>query len=989
MSASTTGCDPQGSHWRRWDPHVHIPGTLFNDQFGNLSITEALEVLASRKPEIEVVCITDYYTTASFRRATEAWSAGAGASIRLLIPNVELRLDIPTTAGKGVNLHLLCPPEDVDELDRFLGALDFSSGGRSYRADTDGLVALGRAFDGNPQLDREAALRSGAMQFKVSFETLRKQFEADAWAKKNCLVAVAGSQGDGSSGLRTEDGAFTARRQAIEAFSHIVFTSSPQAVAFWSGKGADSIERLTEIYGGEKVCLHGSDAHDQEHLGMPDESRYTWLKGDPSFETLRMACLSPQSRAHIGSSPPSVGHGHDRISRLTVNSPQWFTAGTVPVNPGLVAIIGARGSGKTALADLIAAGAGSDQPFSNGASFVRRAGRLLATSVAEVEWSHGEITQCDFARDAEQFADSPRAVRYLSQQFVERLCAADGVSDDLLAEIERVVFNAWPVEERQGATTFQELLDIRLGAVRSRRQSEIDAIEELSAAITHQRMLKEVLPKKKTERTEQQKALETLTNETTQLTSKADKTSSDRLAVVNGALQLRQQEFQSIDRQVTELAALESETQSARNSRFPTFSTQLREKHSAAGLTDEEWRCFTVDFVSDVTSIIQSARAKAEKARTALAGSVDEDRGAPPLDHVTAANLGKLSVAELSAERFRLQRLVGLDEQRTKQLEKLNQRTTEFTGRITKLDTEIEIAGHADQRISELTDARLDRYASYFGALLEEERELQELYAPLSKFLTDFGPSVAKLRFSVRRTVNIGAWAARGEALIDSRTAGTFYGTGQVTRIASQELLPAWQSGDGSAAADAIRSFSASHSGDIRTQRRVERDDLDAYREWEQAVSSWLYDAEHITLSYSLEYDGLNIERLSPGSRGIVLLLLYLAVDQEETDPLIIDQPEENLDPESVYSELVALFRSASRRRQIIMVTHNANLVVNTDVDQVIVAHCGPVEEGKLPALTYQLGGLEDPEIRTAVCEVLEGGAEAFRQRARRLRIEM
>jgi ABC-type cobalamin/Fe3+-siderophores transport system ATPase subunit len=154
-------------------------------------------------------------------------------------------------------------------------------------------------------------------------------------------------------------------------------------------------------------------------------------------------------------------------------------------------------------------------------------------------------------------------------------------------------------------------------------------------------------------------------------------------------------------------------------------------------------------------------------------------------------------------------------------------------------------------------------------------------------------------------------------------------------------------------------------------------------------VSSWLYDAEHISLSYSLEYDGLNIERLSPGSRGIVLLLLYLAVDQEETDPLIIDQPEENLDPESVYSELVDLFRSASRRRQIIMVTHNANLVVNTDVDQVIVAHCGAVEEGKLPALTYQLGGLEDPEIRTAVCEVLEGGAEAFRQRARRLRIEM
>lgn len=120
-----------------------------------------------------------------------------------------------------------------------------------------------------------------------------------------------------------------------------------------------------------------------------------------------------------------------------------------------------------------------------------------------------------------------------------------------------------------------------------------------------------------------------------------------------------------------------------------------------------------------------------------------------------------------------------------------------------------------------------------------------------------------------------------------------------------------------------------------------------------------------------------------------MLLLLYLAVDQAETDPLIIDQPEESLDPESVQSQLVQLFRAASARRQIIMVTHNANLVINTDVDQVIYARCEQVEEGKLPELRYASGGLEDPVIRATVCEVLEGGTEAFRERARRLRLEL
>lgn len=90
-----------------------------------------------------------------------------------------------------------------------------------------------------------------------------------------------------------------------------------------------------------------------------------------------------------------------------------------------------------------------------------------------------------------------------------------------------------------------------------------------------------------------------------------------------------------------------------------------------------------------------------------------------------------------------------------------------------------------------------------------------------------------------------------------------------------------------------------------------------------------------------------------------------------------------------MYSELVKLFRAASGRRQIIMVTHNANLVVNTDVDQVIVAHCGSLEEGRLPELRYMAGGLEMPAIRQAVCEVLEGGADAFKQRAKRLGLDL
>lgn len=462
MGTKAPDVDSRGSIWRRWDPHVHFPGTLFNDQYGNTSIEDALNTLAERQPQIEAVGVTDYFTTTGFRKASRAWQEGAGHPIRVLFPNVELRLDIPTARGSGVNLHLLCSPDEVDRLDQFLGSLEFTWNGRHYRADENGLIELGRDFRGDRALAPNAALRIGANQFKVNFESLCKQFQSDRWAVENCIVAVAGTQGDGTSGVRTDDGSFAARRQSIEKFANIIFSSSPKQVEFWLGRGTDNIERLEQIYGGAKLCLHGSDAHNVRSLGIVNDSRFTWIKGDASFETLRMACLAPESRARIAALPPNAGHSYGRIANVSVAGPRFVDPSTIPINPGLVAIIGARGSGKTALADLIAVGSGSQQPFDNHSSFISRAGRLLKSSVATVEWTHNERTSNACCVNVEDSGREERGVRYLSQQFVERLCASDGVSDDLLEEIERVVFNAFPAYERQGATNFSELLDIRL-----------------------------------------------------------------------------------------------------------------------------------------------------------------------------------------------------------------------------------------------------------------------------------------------------------------------------------------------------------------------------------------------------------------------------------------------------------------------------------------------------------------------------------------------
>jgi hypothetical protein len=159
------------------------------------------------------------------------------------------------------------------------------------------------------------------------------------------------------------------------------------------------------------------------------------------------------------------------------------------------------------------------------------------------------------------------------------------------------------------------------------------------------------------------------------------------------------------------------------------------------------------------------------------------------------------------------------------------------------------------------------------------------------------------------------------------------------------------------------------------------------YSAWTQSLALWLYDTSHISIEYGIQYDGVPIEQLSPGTRGIVLLLLYLAIDRYDRRPLIIDQPEENLDPKSVFDELVPHFRDARQRRQVIVVTHNANLVVNTDADQVIVANSTRTTGTGLPTISYETGGLENPHIRGAVCQILEGGERAFLERERRYRL--
>lgn len=143
-------------------------------------------------------------------------------------------------------------------------------------------------------------------------------------------------------------------------------------------------------------------------------------------------------------------------------------------------------------------------------------------------------------------------------------------------------------------------------------------------------------------------------------------------------------------------------------------------------------------------------------------------------------------------------------------------------------------------------------------------------------------------------------------------------------------------------------------------------------------------------MTYKIRYADTELENLSPGTRGIALLVLYLLMDEDDTRPLLIDQPEGNLDNSSVYKQLVPYIREAKKRRQIILITHNPNLVVATDAEQIIIATAKRPHTQRYPCIKYYSGALEHSVtgsalgVREAVCLLLEGGTEAFRARENR-----
>lgn len=143
-------------------------------------------------------------------------------------------------------------------------------------------------------------------------------------------------------------------------------------------------------------------------------------------------------------------------------------------------------------------------------------------------------------------------------------------------------------------------------------------------------------------------------------------------------------------------------------------------------------------------------------------------------------------------------------------------------------------------------------------------------------------------------------------------------------------------------------------------------------------IRCW-FPEDGLQVEYSRKGDGREFQSIgqaSAGQRAAAMLAFLLAHGSE---PLVLDQPEDDLDNHLIYDLVVQQIRSNKLRRQLIIVTHNPNIVVNGDAELIHVL------DFRNQCFVKQTGSLQDQKMREEVCQVMEGGKEAFERRYQRL----
>lgn len=928
----------RGSEWRRWDLHVHTASS-YDYKYKNKDSDELLcRVLKENK--VVACAITDHFLIDESRIK----------QLRNIAPDITFFPAVELRTDKGdTNIHVILIFSDECNLKELCE--DFNVFKRSK----------GKNIDDDQKIYWDY---SNIVEFSEQHDGI-----------------ISIHAGKKTSGVDDRISNMLPHNQAVKK----EYASTVDI--FEMGQAQDCVQYEEKVFPsiGKKAMVLCSDNHDPMNYHTKAK---LWIKADPNFKGLKQAVIEPD-RIFIGEKPPTLERVRKNktktIDKVNVtwasnyegNYGAWFKDVEIEFNPEMSVIIGNKGSGKTAIAEVVGLLGNSKNSsnfvFLNKDKFMKK--KLALNFVASLTWSDETCSEkIDLNQQVDQNADE--RIHFVPQNSFEKFCNDNGES--FVEEVNNVVFSQINDNDKMGYSSFEELLSHEKSPIDSRKRDIESEIETINTEVKSLEDKRDV--------DYQQSLLSSL--ETLKLELKGhNEIEPQKVAVPN---ELKSEVYQENERLLEEV-----EKEIAQNNEAIKELTKTK---------------------SDL-SLIQKAFLNLERT---IESKVDEISAQLTEYNIEVPDVFKYTFDLDSINQFYNQNNVEL-ERLTKLVvpeDELNEKTAQDTltyrqknihlilqkinddnaGKLTAYQTYISESKEWGIKHKDLTDKveKLQKEIDYIGDFINSElnrdikqkrserlSKVKELFTcykseqliydhfkiPIDQFLESYS---LKLK-NFPTTINSGIYAKEDfantfvEEYITSTTNSEFKGLDGTRKIKEYVAEADFTTGGG------LEEFIALIESDLDKGFENKCIHKAFKRGKYEQFSKDFYKLSFLEARYSLQLLGKELNTLSPGERGSLLLVFYLVLDARDT-PLILDQPEDNLDNQSVAEILVPFIKIAKKRRQIIIITHNSNLAVVSDAEQVIRVKLDKQKDNKF---TYESGSLES-EIIHDVVDVLEGTIQSF-----------
>lgn len=968
-----------GSTWSKWDLHIHSDASD-----GQLNCQEIVDEAV--KAGLSCIALTDHHTVKNIDDIREL----AKAKGLYAIAGVEFRTEY---GKKSVHMIGLFPEtykgislNSKNLYDLVLAPLDLT------RAR---IVNEGR--NGCNSTDEDELFKNGIFNVQVDFKKA-----ADKIHEYGGIVTVHAGNKDNSLDreMDHEPRHNTTIEESLGPVKEELFKEGyiDFCDIYNSKKELGNADFYWKTF--QRVTIATSDAHKRGEVGRS----FTWIKAELSFEGLRHVVFErdrvsfekPDLLTRMEQSPSKFLSKVDitKTANATM-SEVWYNNISINLNPGLVAIIGNKGSGKSAITDIIGLCANSKtgfwsfltpQKFRSPKPYDRS-----RQTQARIIWKDGTILGWKTLNENVSDVEVER-VRYIPQNFLEQLCTTED-DQEFETEIKKIIFQHIPEYSRYGKNSLEEIiayLSQEILTIESSYKIKIHEANTLITLLEHKsdpRYLKSL----EGEKAEKEKELENIkkaepqkviqpTGSETEETKKA----KDEISKIDENIKKLADARDALIKERANITIYVEELSQA--------ITGLNEVKRVVAESEIKYQPILekhgIDMSHVLTYSIDVAALQSKKDSYNL-------RLTQILNQLEGENCIAFQIESLQTKKNEIENHLGEPErqyqQYLKDLEQWKQKcqsiqgTKEQEGTLEYLKSQINYLNTLLP--GELQTALLERHKLVVGMLENRKKILdiyKNLYEPVTSFISEYHERLKDYPIEINASFINRDFTNRFFDMVSQAAAGSFYG-----REAGMASVNALITDMKYTTSEEISQFAEEicHmlKEDIRDSKKTPRKVDDQLKSGHDKVElyDFIYQMEYIKPFFQLTMSGKPLPALSPGERGALLLLFYLFVDQDDK-PLIIDQPEENLDNESVYNYLVQFIRTAKTKRQIIMVTHNPNLAVVCDADQVIRMDIDKMNKN---GVSFDAGAIEDPQMNRHIVDVLEGTFPAFTNRGAKYNI--